>query len=61
LAQFAYNSAESKGTGVTPFYANFRYTPKVYQALLINTAYAQGAIVKVKELKALHKELSLDI
>jgi hypothetical protein len=40
LAQFAYNSAELEGTGVTPFYANFRYTPKVYQALLINTAYA---------------------
>jgi hypothetical protein len=40
LAQFAYNSAELEGTGVTPFYANFRYTPEVYQTLLINTAYA---------------------
>ena len=40
LAQFAYNSVESKGTGVTLFFANLRYTLEVYYALLINLAYA---------------------
>jgi hypothetical protein len=30
LAQFAYNSSESEGNGVTPFFANYRYTPEAY-------------------------------
>ena len=61
LAQFAYNSAESEGTGVTPFFANYGYTPEVYKAPLIDTAHAQGATVKVTELRTLHEELSSDI
>ena len=61
LAQFAYNSAESEGTGVTPFFANLGYTPEVYRAPLIDSAHAQGAILKVQELKELHDELSSDI
>ena len=40
LAQFAYNSVESKGTGVTLFFANLRYTLEVYYIPLINLAYA---------------------
>jgi hypothetical protein len=61
LAQYAYNSAESEGTGVTPFFANYGYTPTAYEAPLIDSAHAQGAIVKVEELKTLHQELATDI
>src|SRR5271163_3430969 len=52
---------ESEGTGVILFFANYRYTPKAYQTLLVNNANAYTTKVKVKELKTLYKELSLDI
>ena len=52
---------ESKGTKVTLFYTNYGYILEIYKALLINTIYTYSIIVKVKELKALYKELSLDI
>ena len=52
---------ESEGTRVTLFYANYGYTLEIYKALLVNTVYIYSAIVKVEELKALHKELSSDI
>jgi hypothetical protein len=61
LAQYSYNSAESEGTGVTPFFANYGYTPTAYEAPLIDTAHAQGAKVRVDELKTLHEELASDI
>jgi hypothetical protein len=61
LAQYAYNNAKSKGTGVTPFFANFGYTLIAYKAPLIDSAHAQGVIVKVEELKTLHQELVTDI
>ena len=61
LAQYAYNSAESEGTGITLFFANYRYTPTVYEVPLIDSAYAQGAIVRVEELKTLYQELVIDI
>ena len=61
LAQYAYNSAESEGTGVTPFFANYRYTPTAYKVPLINSTYVQGAIIKVEELKTLYQELAIDI
>ena len=61
LAQYSYNSAESEGTGVTPFFANYGYTPNAYEAPLIDSAFAQGAKIKVEELKTLHRELASDI
>jgi hypothetical protein len=61
LAQYAYNSAESEGTGVTPFFANYGYTPSAYRTPLSETTHAQGAKVKVEELKTLHQELATDI
>jgi hypothetical protein len=61
LAQYSYNSAESEGTGVTPFFANYGYTPDAYKTPLIDSAHAQGAKVKVEELKTLHEELATDI
>ncbi len=43
------------------FFANYRYTLITYKAPLINSVYTQGAIIKVKELKTLQKELTTDI
>jgi len=40
LAQFIYNSAESETIGVTPFFANYSYTPEVYKALLVDSTHA---------------------
>jgi hypothetical protein len=54
LAQYTYNNAESEGTGITSFFANYGYMPIAYKAPLIDSAHAQGAIIKVKELKTLH-------
>ena len=61
MIQYAYNSAESEGTGVTPFFANYGYTLIVYEAPLIDSTYAQGAIMRVEELKTLYQELAIDI
>ena len=61
LAQYTYNSAESEDTGITPFFANYRYTLIAYKTLLIDSIYTQGAIIKVKELKTLYQELAIDI
>ena len=52
---------ESEGTGVTLFYTNYRYTPEIYKALLVDIVYTHSAMVKVEELKALYEELSSDI
>ena len=61
LAQYVYNSAESEGTGITPFFANYGYILTVYKAPLIDSVYVQGAIMKVEELKTLYQELVTDI
>jgi transposase InsO family protein len=61
LAQFAYNSSESEGTGRTPFFANYGYTPEAYKPPLIDKAHAQQAMIKVDELTELHLELKTDI
>jgi hypothetical protein len=54
LAQYAYNSAELKGTGVTLFFTNYKYTLIAYKAPLIDNAHTQGAIMRVEEFKNLH-------
>jgi hypothetical protein len=61
LAQFVYNSSESEGNGVTPFYANVGYTPEVYQPPLQDKWRAQQAIIKTEELAKIHEELKTDI
>ena len=52
---------ELEGTRVTLFYINYGFIPEIYKALLVNIIYVHSTTVKVKELKALYKELSLDI
>ena len=46
---------------MTLFYINYRYILEIYKALLVDIIYIYNIIIKVKELKALYKELSLDI
>lgn len=60
-AQFAYNSADSETTRVSPFFANYGYNPQAYGSPLPQDAHAQQAIVEVENIKSLHEELALDI
>ncbi len=43
------------------FFINYRYTLTIYNALLLDNVYAQGAIIKVKELKTLYNKLAINI
>jgi transposase InsO family protein len=61
LAQFAYNSAVTETTKVSPFYANYGYDPEAYQTPLQTSALAQDAMIQVDNLKSLHEELATDI
>jgi hypothetical protein len=61
LAQFAYNSADTETTKVSPFYANYGYNPEAYKTPLEQSANAHTAKVKVDRLKSLHQELAEDI
>ncbi len=44
-----------------PFFINYRYTLTTYNAPLLNSIHAQGAIIKVKELKTLYNKLAINI
>ena len=46
---------------ISRFYYNYDYILEIYKALLIDIIYIYSTMIKVKELKALYKELSLDI
>ena len=61
LAEFTYNSIESKGIGVTLFYTNIRYTLIVYREEQLLTIVVEAIRVQSIELKELHKELAIDI
>ena len=61
IAQFAYNSADSETTKVSPFHANFGYNPTAYGTPMADGIMSQGAITRVDELKLLHEELATDI
>ena len=61
LAQFAYNSADTDSTKVSPFFANYGFNPKAYRTPLPATHQSAEATVRAKELKALHQQLALDI
>jgi hypothetical protein len=52
---------ELKGTGVIPFFMNYKYTLMAYKTPLIDNVHVQGVIVKVKELKTLYQELAINI
>ena len=52
---------ESESTGVMLFFVNYGYMLIVYKALLIDSIYIQGAIIRVEELKTLYQELVIDI
>ena len=41
MAQFAYNSATSEATGISPFEANYRYKLSAYYKLRIDNNPAQ--------------------
>jgi Chromo (CHRromatin Organisation MOdifier) domain len=61
LAQFVYNSAENKTTGVSLFYANYGYELTVFKEPYKTNLESQAAILQVQQLRHLHKQLRLSI
>jgi hypothetical protein len=61
LAQFAYNSAKSESTKISPFYANYGYEPEAYRQPRRNGVMAEQAITLASKMKELHLQLSRDI
>ena len=61
LAQFAYNSAKSETTQVSPFFANHGYEPEAYKQPRKDETRAQGAMVLANKLQEVHKQLATDI
>ena len=45
---------ELKGINIILFFINYKYTLIAYKASLIDNAYIQGVIIRVKELKTLY-------
>lgn len=61
IAQFAYNSAKSEATQVSPFFANYGFEPKAYRQPRKDDTMAEQAIVTVDKLQHLHQQLAADI
>src|SRR5271168_2223377 len=61
MAQFAYNSAVSETTGLSPFFANYGYQPVAFRVPETDTVNSHEAIVRAKHLVALQENLSQDI
>ena len=61
LAQFAYNTADSETTSVSPYFANHGFNPAAYHSALDHSSTSQEANVKADMLKTLHQELAEDI
>jgi hypothetical protein len=61
MAQFAYNSASTETTKVSPFFANYGFEPEAYRTPRTSEYAAQRAILSVENIKELHKQLSMDI
>jgi hypothetical protein len=61
MAQFAYNSAMTEATKVSPFFANYGYQPEAYRQPRPDEARAEQAIIVVEQLKSFHEQLATDI
>ena len=61
MAQFAYNSAITETTKVSPFFANYGFEPEAYRQPKEFQALAQQAQMDVAQLKTLHEQLASDI
>src|SRR5450755_3322308 len=60
-AQLAYNSTSTSTTGISPFFANYKYNPSASLKARRIVKVAEKAKVTVKKLKNLHQELTRDI
>jgi hypothetical protein len=60
MAQFAYNSADTSTTKVSPFYANYGYEPEAYQEPLEGPE-AQAATERATKIRDLRKELRQEL
>ena len=61
IAQFAYNSATTETTKISPFFANYGFQPQAYRHPRDGAILAEKAQVKVKDLKKLHQYLQQDL
>ena len=61
MAQFAFNSAKSSTTGVSPFYANYGYEPTAYGESRETESLSESALVWAERLMNLHKHLREEI
>jgi len=61
LAQFAYNSAPTETTKISPFYANYGFQPQAYRNPRDGAILAEKAQVKVQDLKKLHQHLQQEL
>jgi hypothetical protein len=60
MAQFAYNSADTSTTKMSPFYANYMHEPEAYREPISGTE-AQTATEKATKIRKLHKELRQEL
>jgi hypothetical protein len=61
IAEFCYNNMKSESTGVTPFYANFRYHPCFQPDLAIVTTPTPEVSQYISTLTTLQQELRVEI
>lgn len=61
LAQFAYNSAPTETTKISPFYANYGYQPEAYREPRTSISTSEKAQVKAEDLQKLHKLLQHEL
>jgi hypothetical protein len=61
MAQFAFNSATSDATGMTPFYALHGYEAKAYYEPTEDDCPAQAATKTVEQIKDIHYQLTQDL
>jgi hypothetical protein len=57
MAQIAYNDKRSEATGQTPYFANHRRNPNLFQRTL-SSPKAEAAIKSAEEMKIIHKDMS---
>jgi hypothetical protein len=57
IAQIAYNNKQLEATGQTPYFANHRRNPNLFQQTLPSPK-AKAAIKLAEEIKAIHKDIS---